>query len=755
MKKTLLSIVAFCFATMLLAQVQTKPVAVYLQNLPCARIGSLSDSEIKTQLENNGFYVLPLDCSTFPKTSPELETALVEWYKTLPSQCSTYETESLKLDLNNIYFIPEGYTYDKVAVWNIVEHGADGSLEYIIKTYNKEIVPVYGKDSAFVYTDMVDKSGNQLDYNMYVDIIYPSGTAAKQVPLLLNHSSNSPRQSPFNPTKANQVVYRTIFQLGFLTTGYAYANMDHCFNPVARNDVYKYFDNGYTLDDWNGLASNTACVRYIKSHLSQYNLNGKIGCMGISKASYAPMRLSDPNNAEGKEHFFFNGKENDKPQPWQGAGSSVDVVYSAAGNGSVRIPTYVNEGCVPMITSAGLSDEYNQWAKYPPVVSHLNKIDHNFLSFWMEELGHTYPGLGTDLRTGQSRYVMFKTFFDRYLKPLEVDTTAILYILPKEGAKEVTTRGESRVLAPDGLLPDNMMGISAYEPITVRYMYDVDTTNLSSWLQVVDAANQPIKGEWTKHMQGTCLQFTPAAALTKGETYRLMVGQTERTFVVTEESETDKEYTSLIVPAKEDAYTKVALCTTVYGNQDILKVRFSQYGDWKFYSYLKFDLPLDNIHLDQLRNVEIRLASASTATTPVTVEMHVCSNEWSETTLVSANRPTHESAVCAQISFVGDATWNTFDVSSAVGDAIKEKKSTISFALIPTSSSTEYANFVSKEGANETLHPQLVINEYKPSPTSTAQELNEPNRKTTKYIQNGEFIIEKDNVRYNAIGLRM
>ena len=525
-------ILSFCLSFCLLVCAETKvPVAVYLEHLPSARIGQWSDEQIITDLQSKGFYVLPLDCSAFPSTSPELETTLVEWCRTLPQWLEMHNPDSLSFSLDDIYYIPEGYTYDKVAVWNILEHGAEGTIEHIIDTWNQYIVPRFNRDSVSDYSEMVDKHGSVLDYNLYLDIIYPSGKATRSVPLLLTHAGNAPRQNPYRPNQGIKDIYGVIFQLGFLTTGYAYAIMDHCYNPLARNDVYKYFDD-YTLDHWNGLAANTACVRYLKSHLNQYNLNGKIGSMGMSKASYASMRLSDPQNAEGNEYRFFNGKPNTRPQPWPNANSAVDVVYTAAGNGAERLPDFVNAHCVPIITSAGRFDRYHQWPVYPKVVSHLNHLDHNFLSFWMEDLGHHYPSMGTDVRTGENRYMLFKRYFDRYLKPQEVDTTAIFYVLPKPGM-EVNQRGESRVLPPDSLLPEDMLDIPAYEPITVRYLYDVDIARLPYNIRLVDSRNREVKGSWTKCMQGTCLTFTPKRNLKIGDTYTLYAGPVVSSFLVT------------------------------------------------------------------------------------------------------------------------------------------------------------------------------------------------------------------------------
>ena len=729
------------------------PAAIYLQNLPGERVGEWTDQQIIADLQAQGMIVITHDCSGHPTTSPELETAILEWHRTLAGHLTDYDTDTTTIESRSMYFIPEGYTYRKVAVWNFVDYGADGTLEYIMRKYNQYVVPNLGRDSAFVYTDMVTRTGEQIDYNLYMDIIYPTGAASKQVPLLINHSSSDYRQNQTRPEAAKNTVYRTIFQLGCLTTGYAFANMDHCYNPVARDVVYKYFDDGYTLDDWDGLAYNTAGIRYLRSHLSQYNLNGLIGCMGISKASYAPVRLANRLNATQDEHFFFNGQKNTHEQPWPGVPSHIDVAYAAAGNGTRRIPKYVDSNTVPMITSAGKSDQYGQWAVYPEVVNHMDTIDHNFLDFWMEDMGHDYPCIGTDLRTGESRYVLFKRFFDRYLKPTEVDTTAILYILPKENAPVVTTRGESRVLASDGVLPENMLGISPYEPITVRYLYQVDTTNLAQKIQVLDANDQPVAGEWTIHMQGTCLRFLPTDKLAQGKTYRIIADGITRAFTVTEKSDEDKDVKSTAFDVLEDAYTKVAKETTVRGAENILKVRHSQYGDWKFYSFLKFAADWDSIDVSQIKRAYIHLASASSPSASVVVNIYTADNAWSETTLISTNRPTVASQSCGQYTYSGLTTWNELEVTGAIRAAIKNGQDTLSFALIAAYDNTEYANFVSKEGAAG-LHPQLVVEEFIQDPTALI-DLKGSDGKATKYIKNGQLYIKRDSAVYTILGTRL
>ena len=98
----------------------------------------------------------------------------------------------------------------------------------------------------------------------------------------------------------------------------------------------------------------------------------------------------------------------------------------------------------------------------------------------------------------------------------------------------------------------------------------------------------------------------------------------------------------------EDAYTKVVKETVVRGAENVLKVRHSSYGDWKFYSYLKFAPEWDSIDVSQIKRAYIHLASASSPSASVIVNIYTADNAWSETTLISTNRPTVASQSCGQ-----------------------------------------------------------------------------------------------------------
>ncbi|MEA4937856.1 MAG: DNRLRE domain-containing protein [Paludibacter sp.] len=739
-KITKLVIILFLsFSINLLAQKTPKPVVFYLQNLPQERIGTETDATIIDSLQKQNFWVIPVDCSTFPRTSPELEDQLVAFHKSTPTLLATYATATEEADLDNIYYVPEGYILKpNIPIWNILDHGVDGLINRIMDTWNKEIVETFGVPPVTSPEQMYDKHGNPIDYNMYMDLIYPSGTDAKDVPLVINFSSNSPRQKPFNPTGTNEVVYRNMFPFGFLTTGYAWANVDHCYNPLARTEVWEYFDR-YTLEDWAGLALVRAYVRYINSHLDNYNLNGKIGTMGISKASYSSVRIANTKNAEGREHFLYGGVENTKPQPWPGVPSTIDVAYAAAGNGTRRVNTYVDKFTVPMATSAGSKDQYNQWDVYPEVVKRFNELDNNHLALWMEDLGHTYPGLGTDLATGENRYKLLKTYFDSFLKATPAEPLKIFYIYPKENASEVDTKGLTRILIHDGILPTAMLGLSPYAPITVRFLTAVDSVAFVQNVKIYHKlSNTEITGSWKVKTGNTTFEFTPENALVKDEIYKIVVAanlenihgqkmnaETTREFTVTKEGEAEVETQSVLIYPTDDTYQKTSLGTTAYGAQNTMRVRYSPYGDWRFDGYIKFNI--SECDVSKIKSAKIKLSSSTTLTgDPVSLTIYKTATNWTESTLLSTSRPSIVGDGLDVVNFTGTELWTYFDVTNQLKSDLNEAQEVISFMIrAATGGSTENVYFNTKEVTNETLKPVLVVEEIVPTTGLTPQPIPE------------------------------
>lgn len=497
-----------------------KPVVVYLQNLPGERIGTDSDEEIIRDLKADGFYVHQLDCSGFPRTSPELEEALVAFHvKSKAYLNGIFPGDSI--DHYSVLYVPAGYRVAwNIPVWNLLEHGPSNIIDAIFDSYNKDIAEKYKVRPVARPEDMVDRYGRPIDFDFCIDFIYPSGKPRKKVPLLLNFASNTPRFAPFS-TSARLMAERAIFPIGFVTSGYAFANLDHCMNPLVRKSVYGYISR-YTYDNFCLVAYISAALRFIHSQKDTYNLSGEIGTMGISKASFSSVVAANPDKEKMKERSQLYGPVN-PDQPHQGYPSTVTVAYAAAGQGTNLIPDLVNENYVPMVTSMGKLDPYkSHWPYYAVVQSHLNRIDHNHLAFWMEDMGHTYPVKGVDYPTGISRYVLFKRFFDYHLKPeKEVE---VLYILPKEGTNSVRTDGTFRWLMGDDILPSDMKQVSVMAPVTVRFLPEMDAKKIVNYLQVVNLkTGRKVAGTWKSSRQHTMFEFTPSVALEAGESYAVRV----------------------------------------------------------------------------------------------------------------------------------------------------------------------------------------------------------------------------------------
>ena len=501
-----------------------QPVAFYLKNLPAPRIGTDPDADIVRDLRADGFLVVEVDCAAYPKTSPELEKELLKFHLASPALLKKYEDQGVQVDYNTILYVPAGYRVERnIPVWNIERYGPPRIKDFIRERYNIDAVRKFKVPPVDNADQIVSPKGKPIDYNLYIDFIYPSGKPARKVPLLLNFASNNPRFLPFSPQSKEEVASRAIFPIGFLTSGYAFANLDHCFIPFVKKDMHGHFKI-YSLDAYTAVAYITSSIRYIHSQADRFNLNGKIGTMGISKAAYAAAVSGDRNNASVKEK---NAKYGTPPveQPYQGYPSSVDVVYSAAGVGTHYIVKRFDAGSAPVVTSMGKHDRHTHyWTHYPVLLSNLDKTEQMHLDFWMEDLGHTYPCMGTDFKTGEDRYVLFKRFFDHYLKPDEHNRPEVFYILPKAGVTDVRPDGTFRTALADEILPGDMATVPKYDPVTVRFLLPMDTSEAPKFLSVVcEKTGRPVAGQWTPTMQDTYFRFIPAQSLEKGGFYTIQV----------------------------------------------------------------------------------------------------------------------------------------------------------------------------------------------------------------------------------------
>lgn len=498
------------------------PVVIYLKSLSGPRLGTDTDESIVKDMLTEGYMVVQLDCHQLPAESPQKELLLTNLNQEIASYFSKAIGDEAVADLQQVYFVPSGYRIARDQVfWNIEEYGAPGTLDYIVQTYNNYIVKRRKLKPIQDPSELRGPKGNKLDYNLRMDIIYPSGSVKGGVPIVVNYATQSLRISMFSAKKKG--AERMVYPIGFLLSGYAWANVDHAYNPLARHENFGHINEIYTLDNWNALASATASIRFLRSKQDTYNLNGKIGAMGISKASYSVTRLADTQNAKLKEYRTFRAAE-EKPQPeqpWKGFASTIDVAYTSAGHGIRRLE-YMNDNTVPIVTSAGQFDKFKMWDLFPTVTSTMAKKQLNFLGLWMEDLGHTYP-VNRDFSTGFGRYELTKKFFDQHLHPFGKTNLEVLFILPSNGHQDVQADGMTKAFPDQASLPADMKGIPLYNPITVRFARSVDPSFISTTTVLITEKGKAkgIQGEWHPSFRNTRFQFIPTAPLKAGKTYTI------------------------------------------------------------------------------------------------------------------------------------------------------------------------------------------------------------------------------------------
>lgn len=384
------------------------PVLVYIKNHGEERIGTEPDSSILLDYIKEHYIVITVDFENDPlAVSPHFDNDLHRLFGAIYSkgEKSLFEGVNLEPRVFRCFFVPAGCRVaTDLVFWELDKHGANGTLEFIMERYNKKIAGVvYGKEEVKSPEEMTDRQGRPFQYKLAMDIVYPS-MANKKVPIIVYASTQVTRHPNVAPG-----TYRP-HMMGFTMRGYAYAIIDHCYDPLRR---HFWFNSGdFSLNPWNGLACNTAAIRFIRANAQKFNIDERyIGAMGHSKGEYTVARLSDPDHIKQEEQRKFEGfpKGSPEPQPYQGYSSHITVGYQSPGSW----PQFVSENDVPTIVTHGLRDNFGR--RYAETFNRLEELDLNHVSMLMKELGHELP-YGTDKELGFDRYRLVHDFFDRYLK---------------------------------------------------------------------------------------------------------------------------------------------------------------------------------------------------------------------------------------------------------------------------------------------------------------------------------------------------
>lgn len=473
------------------------PVIIYVQNHGGERIGREPDVSILTDLLDEGFIVITVDYGHNPAAvSPVLEWSLYDLRELIDGgqRDALFSGTSLRTKDYEVYILPAGYRIARDLVyWEIDKHGSFGTMNRVLQVYNSQFAstPVSSPE------EIVGPNGEPLDYRLKMDIIYPS-RPERPVPLVFWVSTQTQRAASLRPQAGHS---RALFA-GFTLRGYAFANIDHAYNPLAF--AYGHFEPGYSLDDWNGLKAYTAAIRFIRAHSAQFGIDPDyIGGFGHSKGAYALARLSDPNHEDQDEWFRFSGYPagSPEPQPWHGYSSRISVSYQSMGNGTRRHERLVSPDDVPTIIAAGEFDQYGHWSYWPDLVRTYEDRDVPHIAFSLYGLGHQLP-MGFDEELGVDRYVTIMDFFDRYLKVREDLPPKVLYVLPH----------------------DDRTDVDVMTTVTITFAPSMDAASVLKGVTVARAADgSTVDGTWTTAQRHTKFTWTSVAPLLPGEEYEIRI----------------------------------------------------------------------------------------------------------------------------------------------------------------------------------------------------------------------------------------
>jgi acetyl esterase/lipase len=471
------------------------PVIVYVKNHGEERIGQEPDAPILLHYLNQRYIVITIDFENDPRAvSPFFDKDLHDLFSAIYGSDTVSLLEDARLEPREYrcFFLPAGCRVaTDLVFWEIDKHGANGTLEYIMEFYNREIAGVVtGKEPVSDPADMTDRHGRPLQYKVAMDIAYPS-QAEKKVPLVFYTSTQVTRHPNVAP-----MTYRP-HMMGFTMRGYAYAIIDHCYNPIRRH--FWHTPGRYSLDRWNGLACYSAAIRFIRDHADEFNVDGgHIGGMGHSKGQYSIARLSDLNHEGTSEARLFEGQPpgSPEPQPWPGHSSRISVGYQSPGNHSESItPEYA-----PTLVSHGQKDSLGRG--YQAFFERLEELDINHVALLMRGLGHELP-YDYDEELGVDRYALVHEFFDQYLKVEEKIAPVVLFTTPRDQESDV---------APSA-------------PISIQFAPVMDEQSVvdGEGVKIVGTNGSPVKGAWSKSRQGARFTFTPDEDFSEGEKYKVTI----------------------------------------------------------------------------------------------------------------------------------------------------------------------------------------------------------------------------------------
>ena len=125
------------------------PIVMYVINTNTERVGTDSDEKIvKELIDDKNCIVVVIDYKNNPlSVCPDLDWS-VQGIRTNANNAKYFKSTSIPYKKGYTYVVPQGYniTFDEF-YWSIDQHGADGTLDYIVNVWNNDFKGVKGNQT--------------------------------------------------------------------------------------------------------------------------------------------------------------------------------------------------------------------------------------------------------------------------------------------------------------------------------------------------------------------------------------------------------------------------------------------------------------------------------------------------------------------------------------------------------------------------------------------------------------------------------
>ncbi len=493
------------------------------------RLGTDSDEEIIEDFLSEGYSVTVLDYKKNPKAIGNEFGWSVHKLFCADFKTKRYDFGYVRKTHDAMYVVPSGCRIDReVYYYSLDEMALNGTNEYILWLWNEFYAGPDGlfKDAnkndlpyAETLDDMIKKDGSPVDFDLRMDIVYPSNPN-DTVPVFALASSAEER------TMSLSSEVRPYFTTALLQ-GYAGVIYDHEYIPMSRQDHYAYYGN-YTLDPYssftlgttNANAVHSAAIRRIRYLASTYGYDAEyITPWGFSKSGPGPAILANTKHEEMGEILDFgeyvpegkNPKGYQGEQPWlyyegtnERISSNVTVAYSGSGAGVCQYrERLMTEDSVPIVSSIGTADTTGNFNTYITAAkSYFDahpEIESDFLI--PEGLGHD-PAYGYDEVKQIEQFNEIWTFLDNHIRAAYRDEApVVMWATPQS----------------------NKVFESLEEPVRIKFSRAMDVESVKEMVKVIRLADgEEMNGSWNVLHGATTFEFT-SPSIINGSSYEIRV----------------------------------------------------------------------------------------------------------------------------------------------------------------------------------------------------------------------------------------